>query len=200
MVLPIAKFFRQQAKLLIQASSNRIRKRRQLQLNADNYKESSIVKLINLLIEQFKRPVANSVSESAKQNPKLRSVFVGIAQRYNSMDSTLQSKLHGKPIEVKPLSDDEADRLGTRLLGETLVYGISAGLLLYEYNRSSRNDQIKEEKRKFEIATLQRKIHDYGIVTEQQATEIKELRRQMFQLEDNNTSLASKLFSFLKSG
>ncbi|XP_052105928.1 uncharacterized protein LOC127738644 isoform X2 [Mytilus californianus] len=127
---------------------------------------------------------------------KLHRVIKG----YNSMDSTLQSKLHGKPIEVKPLSDDEADRLGTRLLGETLVYGISAGLLLYEYNRSSRNDQIKEEKRKFEIATLQRKIHDYGIVTEQQATEIKELRRQMFQLEDNNTSLASKLFSFLKSG
>lgn len=116
------------------------------------------------------------------------------------MDSTLQSKLHGKPIEVKPLSDDEADHLGTRLLGEILVYGISAGLLLYEYNRSSRNEQIKEEKRKFEIATLQRKIHDYGIVTEQQATDIKELRRQMFQLEDNNTSLASKLFSFLKSG
>ncbi|CAG2193786.1 unnamed protein product [Mytilus edulis] len=178
----------------------RIRKRRQSQLNADNYKESPIVKLINLLIEHFKRPVANSVSETAKRNPKVKSVFVGIAQRYNSMDSTLRSKLHGKPITVKPLSDAEADHLGTRLLGETLVYGISAGLLLYEYNRSSRNDQIKEEKRKFEIATLQRKIHDYEIMTEQQATDIKELRRQIVQLEDNSTSLASKLFSFLKSG
>lgn len=83
MVWPIAKFFRQQAKLLIQESIKRIRKRRQSQLNADNYKESPIVQLINLLIEQFKRPVANSVSETAKRNPKFNSVFVGIAQSKN---------------------------------------------------------------------------------------------------------------------
>ncbi|XP_052105925.1 optic atrophy 3 protein homolog [Mytilus californianus] len=161
-----------------------------------------ILKLATLLIKQFTRPVVNTISESAKQYPKFRSIIVKLAQRYHLSDFTSQSKLFGfgKPLRVKPLSEDEALNLGTRLLGETLVYGISAGLLLAEYNRSSKNDQIKEEKRKFEIATLQRKIHDYGIVTEQQATEIKELRRKMYQLEDNNKSLASKLFSSLKTG
>ncbi|VDI47328.1 Hypothetical predicted protein [Mytilus galloprovincialis] len=122
-------------------------------------------------------------------------------ERYHLSDFTSQSKLFGfgKPIRVKPLSEDEAINLGTRLLGETLVYGVSASILLYEYNRSSRNDQIKEERRKFEIATLQRKIYEYGMTTEQQETEIKELKRKMFDLEDKNRSLASKLFSSLKS-
>lgn len=100
---------------------------------------------------------------------------------------------------MKPLSEDEALNLGTRLLGETLVYGVSAGILFFEYNRSSKNDQIKEERRKFEIATLQKKIYDYGMTTEQQETEIKELKRKMFDLEDKNRSLATKIFSSLKS-
>ncbi|XP_063427935.1 putative OPA3-like protein CG43998 [Mytilus trossulus] len=160
-----------------------------------------IVKLATLLIKQFTRPVVNSLSESAKNYPKFRSIIVRLAQKYHLSDFTSQSKLFGfgKPIRVKPLSEDEAINLGTRLLGETLVYGVSAGILFFEYNRSSKNDQIKEENRKFEITTLQRKIHDYGMTTEQQETEIKELKRKMFDLEEKNRSLASKLFSSLKS-
>jgi hypothetical protein len=38
-------------------------------------------------------------------------------------------------------------------------------ILLYEYNRSSNNEQIKEEKLKYKIATLERKISDYGMIT-----------------------------------
>ncbi|CAG2240830.1 OPA3 [Mytilus edulis] len=160
-----------------------------------------IVKLATLLIKQFTRPVVNSLSESAKNYPKFRSIIVRLAQKYHLNDFTSQSKLFGfgKPLRVKPLSEDEALNLGTRLLGETLVYGVSAGILFFEYNRSSKNDQIKEERRKFEIATLQKKIYDYGMTTEQQETEIKELKRKMFDLEDKNRSLASKIFSSLKS-
>lgn len=73
---------------------------------------------------------------------------------HNLMVSRSQSKL-----PVKPLSDEEAYDLGTKIIGETLVYGISAVLLLAEYRRFSKNDQIKDEKRNFEITTLQRKTH-----------------------------------------
>lgn len=116
------------------------------------------------------------------------------------MDFTSQSKLFGfgKPIRVKPLSEDEAVNLGTKLVGETFVYGVSASLLLYEYNRSSNNEQIKEEKRRYDIATLQRKINEYGMITERQEAEIKEMQRKLFSLEDSNKSLATKLIGALK--
>lgn len=88
--------------------------------------------------------------------------------------------------EVKPLSEDRAIDLGARLLGELIVYGISAGLLLYEYNRQTMNDQIKEEHIKFQIAILADKIKAYQCI-------IEKLIKQTFELEDKNRSLTSKL-------
>ena len=118
------------------------------------------------------------------------------------MDFTSQGKLFGfgKITKVKPLTEDDAVNLGSKLIGETLVYGISVSILMYEYNRSSNNEQIKEEKLKYKIATLERKISDYGMITERQETEIKEVRRKMFELEDKNRSLSSRLLKSIKSG
>lgn len=73
----------------------------------------------------------------------------------------------------------------TILLKEPIVFGISVSVMLYEYNRF-KSEQIKDEKRKTEIAKLQTIIHDYGIITEQNEVEIKSLRRTMFELEDKN--------------
>lgn len=74
---------------------------------------------------------------------------------------------------------------GTKLLKEPLVFGISASFLLYEYFRY-KSEQIQDEKRKTEIAKLQKTIHECGLVTEQNEVEIKSLRRKMFQFEDRN--------------
>lgn len=106
---------------------------------------------------------------------------------YHSMDFTSKSKALGFVLKkVEPLSEDKAIELGTRLLGEIIVYGISAGLLLYEYNRQTMNDQIKEEHIKFQIAILADKIKAYQRITEK-------LIKNVFELMDKNRSLTSKL-------
>lgn len=74
---------------------------------------------------------------------------------------------------------------GTKLLKEPLVFGISASFLLYEYFRY-KSEQTHDEKRKTEIAKLQKTIHECGLVTEQNEVEIKSLRRKMYQFEDRN--------------
>lgn len=74
---------------------------------------------------------------------------------------------------------------GTKLLKEPLVFGISVSFLLYEYFRY-KSEQIQDEKRKTEIATLQKTIHECGLVTEQNEVEIKSLKRKMIQFEDRN--------------
>ncbi|XP_063425624.1 optic atrophy 3 protein homolog [Mytilus trossulus] len=151
-----------------------------------------IVKLATLLFKQFQRPVVKSLSEWAKHHPKFSSGIGRMAQIYHSMDFTVQSKLlgFGKPKKVKSLSEDEARNLGTKLVGETLVYGISASFLLFEYRRSLKNDKIKERRRKDEIAEILRKIHDNEMMTE---VKIKELKKQISTLEDKHRSLENTL-------
>ncbi|XP_052105932.1 uncharacterized protein LOC127738649 [Mytilus californianus] len=155
-----------------------------------------IVKLVTLLIRQFTRPIVHRLSVLSKRNQTFRSIIVPVAQRYHSMDCIVQSKLLGVGEREKSLSEDEAFAVGTKLLGETLAYAISASFLLYEYNRSLKREQHKEEKRKDEIETLQSQIHEYGTRTE---AEIKYLRKRIVELEEQNLSLANYLSS-LESG
>ncbi|VDI49193.1 Hypothetical predicted protein [Mytilus galloprovincialis] len=146
-----------------------------------------IGKLATLLINQFTRPVVESVSQSAKHYPNVRAGFIRVAQRYHSIYFTSKSKALGFVLkEVKPLSEDRAIDLGARLLGELIVYGISAGLLLFEYNRQTLNDKIKAEFIKFELAKHEDKI-------KANRRTIESLIKQMFELENENKSLESKL-------
>lgn len=41
----------------------------------------------------------------------------------------------GKPVNVQPLNETMAIELGANLLGETIIYSIGAGLLIFEYKR-----------------------------------------------------------------
>lgn len=41
----------------------------------------------------------------------------------------------GKPVNVQPLNETMAIELGANLLGETIIYSIGAGLLIFEYIR-----------------------------------------------------------------
>ncbi|XP_052103511.1 putative OPA3-like protein CG43998 [Mytilus californianus] len=144
-----------------------------------------IIKLVILLGRQITRPVVHRFSVLAKRNQTFRSVIVPIGQGYHSMDFTSQSKLFGfeTPTRVEPLSTDEAMNLGTKLLGEVLVYGVSASFLLYEYHKSSPKEKIKEENRQNEKIELQGKIQEYWEITE---TEIENLRSKIFELEAKN--------------
>lgn len=108
--------------------------------------------------------------------------FQGIILNFTSKSKELGFVLK----KVKPLSEDRAIDLGARLLGELIVCGISAGLLLYEYNRQTMNDQIKEEHIKFQIAILADKIKAYQRITEK-------LIKNVFELMDKNRILARKL-------
>lgn len=41
----------------------------------------------------------------------------------------------GKPVNVPQLNETMAIELGANLLGETIIYSIGAGLLIFEYKR-----------------------------------------------------------------
>lgn len=66
--------------------------------------------------------------------------------------------------------------VGTKIIGETLVYSISASFLLYEYSKS----QIKENDRMYKIEQLQKTIYVNEKKTE---AEIEYMKREIVSLK-----------------
>lgn len=88
-------------------------------------------------------------------------------------------KVHGKANNVK-IAENEAFDYGTSVIGEALVYVISASILLYGYRNSTNNEPTKEENINPEIIKLQTS-------TENQKANIEELKRRIDDLENKNS-------------
>lgn len=144
-----------------------------------------IAKLGALLIKQVSKPIANVVKERAKTHPFFRKYFcMPPAQLYNWCE--VQTKMWilnlGKPVSVPVLNEAMAIELGANLVGEGIIFIIAAGIVLSEYNRSTRKENAKEEEKELEMETLKHNIHELSIQTETQAAQIRELTRTIMSL------------------
>lgn len=57
--------------------------------------------------------------------------------------------------KYKPLTEERAVELGSEILGETFLYSIAAGYIVYEYWRSVKKEHMKEEVQNHHISELQ---------------------------------------------
>ncbi|EFA07648.2 optic atrophy 3 protein homolog [Tribolium castaneum] len=143
-------------------------------------------KLGALLIKQISKPIANAVKQGAKSSPVFRKyVCLPPAQFYNWCERKAKMwLLHlGQPVNITVLNEAASIELGANLLGETVIFIIAAGVLLAEYNRSSKKEAAKEEARKLEMRELQTALRDLFIQTEEQGAYIRELTRKVGELE-----------------
>ncbi|KAJ3661123.1 hypothetical protein Zmor_005538 [Zophobas morio] len=141
-----------------------------------------VAKLGALLIKQISKPIANAVKQGAKSSPVFRKyVCLPPAQFYNWCETkTKMWLLHlGQPVNLTVLNEAASIELGANLLGETVIFAIAAGILVLEYNRSSKKEAAKEEARLKEIQDLKDSLRDLFIQTEEQGAHIRELTRQL---------------------
>ena len=64
------------------------------------------------------------------------------------------------------LEEKEAIQKGADLLGESIVFGVSVGVVVWEYNRSNEKAKAKEEKRLLEIEAendMEEKLHSLDV-------------------------------------
>ncbi|VVC41463.1 Optic atrophy 3-like [Cinara cedri] len=152
-------------------------------------------KLGALLLRQVSKPIANFVKERAKQSPVFRSyVCMPPAQLYNWCEVKMKMYFMnlGTAGKVKPLSETMAIELGSNLLGEGIIFVVAAALLLLEYNRQLRKEQLKEETRLQEQEDLNNTIRDLSLMTEQHSAE---LRRLTYLVDDLISKVNSKSYS-----
>lgn len=70
-----------------------------------------------------------------------------------------------------------AIELGSNLLGEVIIFVIGAGVLLLEYQRQSRKEDMKEEMALQERLELHATLNELAFQAERQDTQIRELTR-----------------------
>lgn len=83
----------------------------------------------------------------------------------------------GKPVNVPQLNETMAIELGANLLGETIIFTIGAGVLVYEYVRQSKKEDIKEEKGLQEKIQLSNTINELHFQIERQDAMLREMTR-----------------------
>ncbi|XP_026742991.1 putative OPA3-like protein CG13603 [Trichoplusia ni] len=144
-----------------------------------------IAKLSALLIKQISKPIANVCKERAKNNPFFRTyVCMPPAQFYNWCE--VKAKMWilnlGKPVNIPVLSQEMAIELGANLLGESVIFVIGAGLLLFEYNRQSKKESAKEAKREEESKHIADTITDLYFTVQRQQTQLREMERIIYSI------------------
>lgn len=89
----------------------------------------------------------------------------------------------GKPVEVPKLNENQAIELGANILGEGVIFVIAAAILIAEYIRQQKKENVKEEAKQLEMDWIKTSINDMFFETQKNSAEIKELSRHIHFLE-----------------
>jgi len=139
-----------------------------------------LFKLGTLVIKQAAKPIANLVKTGAKNSSIFKRIISFPAQSYNTYEQRFRMRQMGYQgdVNIKPLTDQAAVDLAANILGEVVVFSIAVLVLLAEMRRSQQKEQAKEDVQNEKLISLQKQIHDLGLVVEQQSTQIRELSRR----------------------
>lgn len=103
-----------------------------------------LFKLGILFIKTIVKPISGGLKNYASHSPYFHSSCRWIANSYHNNYSFLAKSLRIK-YQHTPLTDQQALKLGTNLLGEGIVFGAASGILYYEWHRGQRNKAEQKE-------------------------------------------------------
>ena len=58
------------------------------------------------------------------------------------------------PAQVQPLKEERATEVGAELIGEAFIFSVAAVFVLYEYNKSVKKEERKEQARKKDLEDM----------------------------------------------
>lgn len=146
-----------------------------------------LFKLGFLLIKQISKPIANTIAKRAKSSRIFREyVCIPTAQLFHWYDVRVRMRILnlGKATTVPKLNEQKAIETGSQLLSELIIFGFASGILVFEYNRQSENEEIKKEKAEREKAYLLDRLETLELTMEKQSAQMRELERLAHHLGD----------------
>mmetsp|Transcript_19178 Transcript_19178/g.26587 ORF Transcript_19178/g.26587 Transcript_19178/m.26587 type:complete len:200 (-) Transcript_19178:1071-1670(-) len=118
-----------------------------------------IAKLAGLLIKTLSKPVSKRIKHEFAQYETSQRLLVGIGQASHQLSSRMTIIASGYKVRsIKPLEHEKALSSGADLVGESFVLMVSAGIVVYEYDRSSKKEEKKRQNLLEEQAALDAKL------------------------------------------
>ncbi|XP_017321173.3 optic atrophy 3 protein homolog isoform X2 [Ictalurus punctatus] len=143
-----------------------------------------MAKLLYLGVRQLSKPVANRIKAGARRSEFFKSyICLPPAQLYHWIEMKTKMRIMGfRGAAVKPLNEDAAAELGAELLGETIIFLIGGGCLVFEYSRQAWNSRRKDEELTHTINSLQVQIGELALTTETLDAQLREVNRLLLSL------------------
>lgn len=113
-----------------------------------------LVKLGYLFLRTIAKPIAAGIKAHAREHPKFRAFFTGIAQSYHRLEVRLRNRIalkNGSPSSstetpaqtVKPLDEQKAIDLGANFVGEAIVFLVAGAVLVADQQQSWKKEQAR---------------------------------------------------------
>lgn len=123
-----------------------------------------LTKLASLLVKTLAKPLSKRIKHDFSRYDATKRLLIAIGQNNHTVTSYMTIWSSGYRVRsIKPLEEEKAMKDGAEFIGESFIFGVSVGLLLWEYNRSAESAKANQEKKRQEIrkeqARLQAKLH-----------------------------------------
>eukprot|EP00041_Stephanoeca_diplocostata_P033419 m.1104065 g.1104065 ORF g.1104065 m.1104065 type:complete len:189 (+) comp24335_c0_seq21:169-735(+) len=139
-------------------------------------------KLLYVFTRQISKPVAKMVERSAKSGSGTirNKIVIPLGQFSHWVSVRAERVIAGNTrTRVRSLSEEEAIEWGGSLIGETFIYSVAAGFVIYEYT----DKEAKDSKKKEEIQAWRNSIGE----------QVLQLQEKIQQLETESTELRQAL-------
>jgi optic atrophy 3 protein len=134
------------------------------------------VKIVALLIKTVAKPLSKRIKHEFSKNPTTSNGLIFIGQTTHAISSRLTIWSAGYKVRtITPLSNDDALKEGSEVVGEAFILTVSIGALIWEYNKSKEKERKKEKL-----------LHD------QAAAERLEIQQSIYNLEQRIITLENK--------
>ena len=123
-----------------------------------------LTKLAGLLVKTLAKPLSKRIKHDFSRFDVTKRLLIGIGQTSHLVTSRMQIWSAGYRVRsIKPLEPEKELKNGAELVGETFIFMVSGGIVIWEYNRSQESNKQKQAKavakQKAENAALQAKLH-----------------------------------------
>jgi hypothetical protein len=130
-----------------------------------------ITKLAGLFIKTLSKPLSKRIKHDFSRYQITQRILVGIGQTNHAITSRLTIWSAGYQVRsITPLEPEQAMKEGAEFVGESIVFLVSGGVVVWEYNRSNekarKNElKVREEARqqrealKAKLSTLDKRLH-----------------------------------------
>jgi optic atrophy 3 protein len=106
----------------------------------------SIAKLAGLLIKTLSKPLSKRIKHEFSKSTTGSQLLQNVGQLSHNITSRMTIWSAGYKVRnIQVLPDDKALQIGSELVGESFVLVVSAGVVIYEYQRGKQKELEKSQ-------------------------------------------------------